>query len=70
MVGLVNADMATAAAERMVAGNRTIEAARVRITEGGGGGGRGDEREGQRRGHLRILEARNVQRCLESQRSL
>jgi hypothetical protein len=33
MVELVNVGMATATAERMVAGNRTIAVARVRITE-------------------------------------
>jgi len=35
MVELVHAGLATATAERMVAGNRTIEVARVRITEAG-----------------------------------
>jgi hypothetical protein len=34
-VGLVNAGLATATAERVVAGRRAIEVARVRITEGG-----------------------------------
>jgi hypothetical protein len=33
MVELVNAGLATATAERMIAGNQTIEVARVRITE-------------------------------------
>jgi hypothetical protein len=35
MVKLVNAGLATATAERMVAGGKTIEVARVRITEAG-----------------------------------
>jgi hypothetical protein len=35
MVELVNAGLATATAERVVAGSRTIEVARVRITEAG-----------------------------------
>jgi hypothetical protein len=35
MVGLVNAGLATATAERMVAGGKTIEVARLRITEAG-----------------------------------
>jgi hypothetical protein len=35
MVELVNAGLATATAERMVTGNRTIEVARMRITEVG-----------------------------------
>jgi hypothetical protein len=35
LVELVRAGLATATAERMVAGNRTIEVARVRITEAG-----------------------------------
>jgi hypothetical protein len=35
MVERVNAGMATATAERMVAGGKTIEVARVRITEAG-----------------------------------
>jgi hypothetical protein len=35
LVELVNAGLATATAEWMVAGNRTIEVARVRITEAG-----------------------------------
>jgi hypothetical protein len=35
MVGLVNAGLATATAERMVAGGKTIEVARVRITDAG-----------------------------------
>jgi hypothetical protein len=35
MVGLVNAGLATATAERVVAGRRTIEVARVRSTEAG-----------------------------------
>jgi hypothetical protein len=35
MVELVHAGLATATAERMVAGNETIEIARVRITEAG-----------------------------------
>jgi len=35
MVGLVNAKFATATAERMVAGGKTIEVARVRITAAG-----------------------------------
>jgi hypothetical protein len=35
MVELVNAGLATATAEQMVAGNRTFEVARVRITEAG-----------------------------------
>jgi hypothetical protein len=35
MVDLVRAGLASATAERMVAGNRTIEVARVRITEVG-----------------------------------
>jgi len=35
MVELVRAGLATARAERVVAGNRTIEVARVRITEAG-----------------------------------
>lgn len=35
MVELVNAGLATATAERVVAGRRTIEVARVRITEAG-----------------------------------
>jgi hypothetical protein len=34
---LVRAGLATAKAERVVAGGRTIEVARVRITEAGGG---------------------------------
>ena len=33
IVGLVNAGLATASAERVVAGRHTIEVARVRITE-------------------------------------
>jgi hypothetical protein len=37
LVGLINAGLATATAERLVAGNKTIEIARVRITEAGGG---------------------------------
>jgi hypothetical protein len=36
MVELVNAGLGTAKAERVVAGNRTIEVARLRITDGGG----------------------------------
>jgi hypothetical protein len=35
MVGLVNAGLGTAKAERVVAGSKTIEVARVRITEAG-----------------------------------
>jgi hypothetical protein len=35
LVELINAKLATATAERMVAGSRKIEAARVRITEAG-----------------------------------
>jgi hypothetical protein len=35
MVELVRAGLATATAERVVAGRRTIEVARVRITEAG-----------------------------------
>jgi len=35
LVDLVHAGLATAHAERMVAGERTIEVARVRITEAG-----------------------------------
>jgi hypothetical protein len=35
MVELVNAGLATATAERMVVGGKTIEVARVRITEAG-----------------------------------
>jgi hypothetical protein len=35
MVELVRARLATATAERIVAGRRTIEVARLRITEGG-----------------------------------
>jgi hypothetical protein len=35
MVQLVNAGLAAATAERVVAGKRTIEVARVRITEAG-----------------------------------
>jgi hypothetical protein len=35
MVGLVNAKFAKATAERMVAGSKTIEVARVRITAAG-----------------------------------
>jgi hypothetical protein len=35
MVELVNAGLATATAERVVAGGKTIEVARVRITEAG-----------------------------------
>jgi hypothetical protein len=35
MVELVRAGLATATAERVVAGSRTIEVARVRITEAG-----------------------------------
>jgi hypothetical protein len=35
MVELVNAGLATATAERMVAGGKTIEVARARITEAG-----------------------------------
>jgi hypothetical protein len=35
MSELVNAAVATATAERMVAGNRTIEVARVRVTDVG-----------------------------------
>jgi hypothetical protein len=35
LVELVNAGMVTATAERMVAGGRTMEVARVRITEAG-----------------------------------
>ncbi len=35
MVGLVRAGLATATAERMVAGSRKIEVATVRITEAG-----------------------------------
>jgi hypothetical protein len=35
MVELVRAGLATATAERMVAGGKTIEVARVRITEAG-----------------------------------
>ncbi len=35
MVELVRAGLATATAERMVAGNKTIKIARVRITEPG-----------------------------------
>jgi hypothetical protein len=35
MVELVNAGIATATAERMVAGGKTIEVARARITEAG-----------------------------------
>jgi hypothetical protein len=36
MVELVRAGLATATAERMVAGNKTIEIARIRITDVGG----------------------------------
>jgi hypothetical protein len=35
MVGLVNAGLATATGERVVAGGKRIEVARVRITEAG-----------------------------------
>jgi hypothetical protein len=35
LVGLIRAGLATAKAERVVAGGRTIEVARVRITEAG-----------------------------------
>jgi hypothetical protein len=35
MVELVNAGLASVTSERVVAGNRTIEVARVRITEAG-----------------------------------
>jgi hypothetical protein len=35
LIELVRAGLATATAERMVAGNRTIEVARVRNTEAG-----------------------------------
>jgi hypothetical protein len=35
MVELVNAELVTATAERVVAGSRTIEVARVRITDAG-----------------------------------
>jgi hypothetical protein len=35
MVELVNAGLATATAERVVAGGRSMEVARVRITEAG-----------------------------------
>src|SRR6516165_623395 len=37
LVELIRAGRATAKAERVVAGGRTIEVARVRITEAGGG---------------------------------
>jgi hypothetical protein len=37
MVELVRAGLATATAERVVAGSRKIEVARVRITDAGGG---------------------------------
>jgi hypothetical protein len=70
MVELVNAGLATATAERMVTGNRTIEVARMRITEVGRRALEGAAMSARGNGHLRILEARNVQRCLESQRSL
>ena len=35
LVGLIDAGLATATAERVVAGSKTIEIARVRITEAG-----------------------------------
>jgi hypothetical protein len=38
MVELVNAGLGTAKPERVVAGNRTIEVARLRINDGGDAG--------------------------------
>jgi hypothetical protein len=35
LVGLIDAGLATATAERVAAGNKTIEVARLRITEAG-----------------------------------
>jgi hypothetical protein len=35
LVDLVNAGLATASIERMIAGGRTVEVARMRITEAG-----------------------------------
>jgi len=64
LVRLIDAGLATATAERMVAGNKTIEVARMRITEAGAGAGEdvgarhGDRSGGKILKHFRPVRSR------------